>query len=534
MVTFNASHNQLDEIPRNFFVKMPNLVQLDLSYNNISSVNWCNCRDLLKLEHLNLSNNAIRGYGMCGEITNEKLKTLRLENIAQFFYLENIIPLINKGVLVYVSAEAFDTHAFRGTKNIRVIANSSKENENLLTSSDGTIELHCSKMSTKHATIRSDYINNPNELVRCLSLNVEQLSLLGTFTEGLDSSVLQTCHHLNSLLIENMQISDFDLMSLNERIHHIRIRDSNLKHISNVAVVETFKNLNGLELEGNQIDNIQELIHHLDGDNMHGIAIDHNSIGMLNSGTFEKLTALQSLKMKNTSLLLEDLKPFDSLHNLFDLDISYNNLENTNFTYSSPTFKHLNYLNVAHCKIENISEIMKQLDKYLTTLSISHNNFKTLNADTFAKLESLTELDISYNKLLHIDFNMFECLHNLYWLDLSSNSLSDINFTSVSRCMKIEYLYLQGNDLTELVDFTVARFPDLKWLDISQNQFSCDYLATFLRQIQSEFPDLKLVGDWRKQKHSVCHAIQGTFYIQSYPRIFNADIWRDDTSKCHQ
>lgn len=98
-VKFNVSHNEINEIPKDFFSKMPNVVDVDFSYNPITKMEW-------------------------------------------------ILPLLQRGILMDISwknVKEFDSREHMGDK-IHVIVDN--EREGIFHSpSNGKNELYCSEMS---------------------------------------------------------------------------------------------------------------------------------------------------------------------------------------------------------------------------------------------------------------------------------------------------------------------------------------------------------------------------------------------------
>lgn len=206
--------------------------------------------------------------------------------------------------------------------------------------------------------------------------------------------------------------------------------------------------------------------------------------------------------MKNTSLSFDDWKPFEcESRRLADvLDISYNNLENINFTTASTALKDLWVLNVANCNISNIPELIEQLGSQVRRLDISGNDLSEFNiTDIFTKFPFLFSLKMNHGNLSHIDFGVLQHAY-MTKLDISYNALQSINFTSVN-FKEMRQLNLEGNDLTEVVGLTKKNVPELEKLDISMNQFSCEYLATFTPQVHNDHLFFNYISDPWKQKH---------------------------------
>lgn len=480
LTKFNASHNKLSDIPNGFFAKMPNVIDVDLSHNLLKEMDAIDKlpnksvsidlshnlisdfqlfdNTLLDLEYLDLRNNSMDFEGTIEHANLPmKLKTIRFENNANF---DLDSARLQEGVSVYVSwRDCLNFHLsfFKGDK-IHIIENNEQNGLILRNESNGKIELHCSEMSFENihiASVKGHQIENPTELLKCFSSSLVELHLIGEFAEELNFDVIRKFDDLDTLSISSVQLNTFDLSWISNKIASIRYVDSDLKHISNVTLLEEFKNLTHLNLDGNQIDNVPEIIQHLNlsSPQKFYLSLNHNYIGRLNATTLEKLSALSRLSLRNTSLSFDDLKPFESLIQLQTLDISYNNLESSNFTLTPERNWELHELYATHCNITNIPGLINQFVPLLRKVDLSYNNLKSIN--------------LTYESESHL-----------------GNEFS---------------IYLKGNDLRE-IDFTKSDFQ-LKQLDISMNQFSCEYLASLIPQIMKKFQHLEFIGNPEEQKH---------------------------------
>lgn len=344
-------------------------------------------------------------------------------------------------------------------------------------------------------------IENPSEMLKCFSPSLVTLSISGEYTKELNFDIIRKFDQLFSFTVENMRLTNFDLNVISNSTAMIDISDNNLQHISNVQHFRNLKKLFSLHLNGNQLENVMDIIKNLESRKLIALSLCDIYVGKLNASTFADLKNIRRLYLKNTSLSFYDLTPFEPFIELVALDISHNNLENVRFTPTPGPLKTLFYLSIAHCGIANVSEWILQTSPRITTLDISGNDLNGLNLNTFAHLERMYSLKMSRGNLSDLDFNLLRHQSGLNFMDLSYNKLETINFTL--HLPYLHNLYLQGNELTEVINLTKTHMPELRMLDISRNQFSCEYLDTFVPQIKREFPHLELAGNTWEQKHGV-------------------------------
>ncbi|XP_031635417.1 chaoptin-like [Contarinia nasturtii] len=540
LVKINAAHNRLTEIPSHFFSKLPNITELDLSHNRLTKIdklptNLVNIdlshnhiknlftrtyEDLLNLEHLDLSHNSIRSVDFFSFAENKKLKVLQLRNNEIADFDSTLARLVQRGVSVYISWDHISTFSlseYRGDK-IRVILKNNEKEGIIHKKPSGKVVLYCNAMSFKHiitVDIEGHNIENPTEMLQCFPPSIATMRISGTFAEKLDFSLLQRFSVLTSLSIKGTQLRNFDFATLKNctKLQVLEMINTNLDRISNVAVFDNFKDLHRLNLEGNQILNIPQLIPHLSS-NIWDLNLNGNFVGKLNASTFERLANIQSLFLRKTHLSFDDLKPFEPFDELKDLDISHNNLERTDFTASSTALEKLTSFWAARCKIAKMAELLKMLtNSFFWIIDISENTVGQLDDGKFGHFERIFQLNASKTSLSQVDIDLMNQFR-VQILDLSHNNLKTMNFSS--GFSDIHQLFVQENELTEMNGLLQTDIPWIWGLNISRNQFSCDYLKTFIPRLENKFTTFKMFGDPLVQKHTNCHPQAKVGYFESF------------------
>ncbi|XP_031635436.1 chaoptin-like [Contarinia nasturtii] len=525
LMSLNASHNRLTQIPINFFFKLTRiesvdfshnkiieinefpieLVTINLSHNEISYLNPTDFKDLTDLEHLDLSYNLITEFASDNYILsyNNKLKTLGLTGnpVKEFDF--RLSQLVQRGVSVFVSWFFITELRMWNDQTGKVLVVLSDDKQGVFHTKTGSVEFHCREMSFEHifrAEIKGTEIENPNDLLQCLSSSLEYLELSEIFEGTLNLNLLDRFKNLVNLSLRSVKLGNFDLEILqnHRNLIFLDLSDNHLKTIHNVPRLADFKHLIDLDVEENQIDNIPELLRHLSS-KIVNLNLAGNYVGPLTETTFAKFINMNRLILKNTSLTLENLRPFEPFRELQELDISHNNLENVDITMSSTLFSKLKRFYAAYCNIENTPKLINQLGSTIRFLDLSGNFIGEWNAKMFKNLKELRYINLSNTSLSFIDANVFENHPKINKVDLSYNKLNAVDFAFGSN--KLNSLNLEGNDLREMDDFTKTRFPSITHLDISNNQFSCKYLETFLPQIMHEWPDLMIFNHSWTQKH---------------------------------
>lgn len=527
----NVSHNELTEVPDKFLPQMPALIEVDLSYNDLSvmvkfpdklakihlshnkiaSIHRDDFVNLTELQYVDLSYNSITKLDLFYIFpTNFKLKTLRLEEnaIKEFDY--RFTPLLQRGVSVHISWRNITKFMFWNYEAERIRVIRTDEREGVLETNDGKFELYCSEKSFEHIfnfQAVSNQIENPTEICHCLSSSLKYLELLGDFSEPLDTSVLERFTNLTNLSLKGTQLTKFDMNVIknHKKLSVIQLSGNSLTKIDNLSVLDNFDYPINLDLADNQLENVAEMLKNLTSKTV-DLNLSGNFVGTLNATTFERFADMKRLILSNCSVLFDNLKPFEPFEGLNELDISRNNLENVNFTSTSMALKQLQTLNVGHCDIKNITDVVKSLGPSLWKLDLTGNFLGKLDTEAFDTIKAgLKVLNMSDTHSTDAGIiGALKHLTKLENLDISGNKLKTLNFTSVSNHLR--RLYLNGNDLNEVENLTKSHFPVLNFLNISKNEFTCEYLANFLAHLKREWPHLMMFGDPWEQKHDEnCH-----------------------------
>lgn len=128
--------------------------------------------------------------------------------------------------------------------------------------SNGKIELRCGEQSLEkiqNFQLNRNHIENANDLLRCLTSSLEILSIVGNFSEQVDFKLLKLFINLTSLMIGSETSSSMDF----------------------------------------GFNSIENCTKYLD------LCLDGNNVGKLKSNTFENLTKLKILSLRNTNLLFD-------------------------------------------------------------------------------------------------------------------------------------------------------------------------------------------------------------------------------------
>lgn len=279
---------------------------------------------------------------------------------------------------------------------------------------------------------------------------------------------------------------------------------SNNKIIS-TSFVSFMSFYNTLELDSNEIVEIGTImqlpktwktITFLFGINSPKLVLAGNKIKKFNCDSQFKFSvvSLQS-NLELTDVILNDcnianlniakcgnLKTIAFNDKLENLDAEVNNLKSIDLKSA----KNLTQLDLSNNSLtpDSIQEVL-QIGQLLA-LDLSRNFIGELNVSTFHKLNSLISLKLQATELSNIQFGTFSHQHNLKLLDISDNNLKTFDMNMLLSMNNLLSLDLGGNQLTKLdnIESHIFTLPLMKLIDISNNNWTCNYLMNLIKRFQ--------------------------------------------------
>jgi Leucine-rich repeat (LRR) protein len=141
-----------------------------------------------------------------------------------------------------------------------------------------------------------------------------------------------------------------------------------------------------------------------------------------------KLTGLKRLSLQNISLTSLDKELLKGLHNLEQLDLSWNKIERLNYTAFEYTTK-LKIFSIAYNNLTSLDHLLNSLKRFRN---------------------QLTDLELSSNKIRAIKKEHFESFINLKYLSLSDNRINSIEESCFANNTELQRLYLDKNYLKSI------------------------------------------------------------------------------------
>lgn len=485
----NASQNGIVIVEHKTFFHMPNLLELRLNRNQISTVQTGAFRNLKNLQLLDLSYNSIQSLDKWDmndltelrilKIDHNKFCTMQRMSLTPLYNLQELDLSSNDISNVTIVAEAIVNLAHISSLNLssnsltnlstiqRLIAMTSLNSLDLSLNSIGHLDL--SYLYMPNLTSLMVMKNNMSAINISSFSNVPKLAQLNFDENPLNISSLLGIQlpHLTELHWSSMRPTLDDELSVPcqvfqslPKLRDLYIMHSKISH-SNIGKIGECTNLTSLILTTSALKELRK------GDlwmfkYIRVLYLNKCKIQYIQNSTWIGLEALHTLILERNQISHLEDGLFSPLHGLQYLDLSQNYLININ-NKSFQGLKHLKTLILRNCKI---------------TVIRSYN---------FINLQNLKYLDIRGNIISRIKLKYFYGLNRVETLLLSDNKIHSIESNSLQDLSSLKILTLAKNYIYRISD-TTFRLKSLISLNISGNQ-----LSFYKKVTQSPFKRLKLL-----------------------------------------
>ena len=302
--------------------------------------------------------------------------------------------------------------------------------------------------------------------LRLLDLSGNALTLIGSGNFAFQ-------RQLKVLFMSKNKISDLEKSTFSglESLRVLSLSENHLKEITDVAVFHPLKNLEQLDLSGNELTTLSQ----------------HSLSGLLN---------LRSLHLQRNRFRVVPSQALSGLAALLELDFSGNDLQGrlVERSFALPALVDLNLQSNA---IESLSP--GAVSGTVRTLHLASNRLQAIPTEAFAALPELENLSIGRNRITAIGENAFSGLKNMKSLVLrNDDSLNLIHMNAFSHNPLLEsvsidfcpnlhtiepetFIYakenlrrvsLRGNGIRHLHEH-LFDWHELESLDVRGNPFEC-------------------------------------------------------------
>jgi Leucine-rich repeat (LRR) protein len=262
---------------------------------------------------------------------------------------------------------------------------------------------------------------------------------------------------------------------------------------------------------------------------LYHIRLDRNSITSIDSNAFQNKHMLWKLVLNGNPLILPNDSDFLNIPSLGWLEMDYCNIEvlplnifhkmnrlvyvtlRHNFiTHIEPViFSGLHRLRYLHLENNAISRIEPETfsNTSIEWLYLSENPIKHHSNGYFLHSESILLLDLSFCELKSISSYAFSNLINLKKLNLHNNELEYFEISEVPP--KLEVLDISANylNMLGLSIKTKKLSSNLKYFDLSENNFTCDCsLENHAKLCSNNFKKCLYINECKEFDFSSCYS----------------------------
>lgn len=416
----NLAFNRISILPRTIFMPQihRNLMEIDLSFNQIERVSTNTFDELVLLQFVNLQANRVRtverhSFHNLPYLTFVDLSHNDLRNVSEaaFAFLPNLLTLdLTHNQLTTLSLKMF-RHVSNFTTPLHVNCS-----HNQLTHVDGDVGSHL--------------------FIHTLDLSDNQLAETTGFGNLRDSLRFLYLRRNNISLLHNAAFGDL------AKLVHLDLASNNVSQLRRRSFAG-LTNLQELDLSDNKLEALQ----------------------------FEQFANLKRLRVLNLSRNRLRSIPRDSFVNtrLEVIDLSDNQLPMWPVSAISDVGFTLRAIHVDGNQLEYLDASMFGNVNFLLKLSLARNRITVLPDNTFVHLMNLTELNLSRNPLVVTNFReLFSYLPRLRRLWMRATELTVL--PSMIGVPEVEELDLGENALVEVA--ALRDLPRLRVLRLDQNKFT--------------------------------------------------------------
>ena len=343
------------------------------------------------------------------------------------------------------------------------------------TGMDGRVKLSAfssaiRKMLKEKYSLYIDEIDGEEYISKVALSTIGELDLSGLNLTTDDIESLKYFNELNSLNLDNNNITNIDALNNINNLYSISVKNNNIKDISNLKS----NNIYILELDGNK-----GIRGYSNKENLKLLSLVNCDITDIED--LSNLNTLNTVILKDNENLNIDYSKLPST--IYKLDLTNTNLNDI----ENISLKNISSLYIGLNPITSIKGIEKL--KGISLIDISNTNIKDLERINDAQNgnDSFRSISIIMANSKLEDVSIFNNINSLISLDVSNNNITDISkldnnsLSSITlsgnkitkgfdKIVNIEEIYLDNCGLTNLNDF--VELNTTNYIDLSNNEIN--------------------------------------------------------------
>ncbi|XP_052298153.1 receptor-like protein 1 isoform X5 [Citrus sinensis] len=454
---------------------LSSLTSLDLSENKLEgSINVKEFDSLSNLEELDMSHNEIdnlevpQGYKGLRKLNYLDLSRVGIRDGSKLLQSMGSFPSLNT---LYLRDNNFTDIATTTTQGLERLSN-------------------LKRLDLSHNLFNNSILSSVAHLSSLTSLDLSENRLEGSIN-------VKEFDSLSNLEELDMSYNEIDNFEVPQGYRGLRKLKS--LYLSNVGVRDgskllqsmgSFPSLNTLYLKDNNFTDIAttttqalETLSRLS--NLTILDLSYNLFNNSILSFVARLSSLTSLDLSYNGLEGSiNVKEFDSLSNLEELDMSGNEIDNFKVPQGYRGLKKLKSLYLSNVGVRDGSKLLQSMGSFpsLNTLYLKDNNFTDIATTTtqgFPHFKSLEHLGMMSTRIaLNTNFLQVisESMPSLKYLSLSYSTLGTNSSRILDRGLcspvHLQELYIGSNDLRGSLPWCMTNLTSLRILDVSSNQLT--------------------------------------------------------------
>ncbi|EAT47663.2 AAEL001240-PA, partial [Aedes aegypti] len=496
----NFAFNRITVLPRTVFRSdiHKNLVEIDLSFNQIETLHSGTFDNLELIQIINLSSNKIKSiekscFFDLPYLTYVDLSFNGMQNVSETAF--SFLPALLSVDLMYNEMSTFSLKMFKHVSNATTPMRLNISN-NAIDNFDGDVNslLYVYSLDASHNLLQEPLVFRALAYsLRILYLNWNNFTTLQNHAFG-DLQILEVLNlahnNISSLRrrsfaglvnlqefdlshnkIEVLQIEQFSPL---KKLRLLKLNNNRLRAVPRDAFLNT--RIEFLDLSNNLFAAWQATAFADIGFTLRSIQFSNNLLEFLDEYMFTSTQYLLELNLSYNQIKLIPDNSFANLNNLTILDLSWNPFITINFKEIFLNVPRLHELHLQHTGLYRLpSLILPQL----VTIDISHNHVQEI--ESLEELYYLREFYAKDNKINNITNLLRNLPSSIRVLEISRNPIRKISFHDFTQNRRLEELYIEDIKITNPDIF--IKLHNLKKLRInSQHNFS--ELISKLRGLQ--------------------------------------------------
>ena len=315
-------------------------------------------------------------------------------------------------------------------------------------------------------------------------VNVKRLDIHLNDIGQIGSGAFANLMCLEYLNLDSNSIQTLKNVQFGLKLLELSLRFNKLSDLSEIYS----QGLNSLIISNNRIQTVNFIVHL---SNLEYLDLSQNGLIKIEKNSFSHVDKLRYLNLSGNKLDLDGEFLGYSQTCLESLDLSFNDIkyiESANLTFQY--LSSLKALNMSNNQIKSLDSNALESLSQLSDLNLAWNNIGLIKRDYFLNLRKLRMLKIGFNLLESIDI----LNNNLEYLDLEQNKLDKIGEHDFEFNLKLKFLNLNSNPIQKIDPRAIFRLTFLKTLKLANTSLNEIFLTKSLKELDLSYLNVSITN----------------------------------------